>query len=120
MTYFCGCLIPVPTANKAEYKAMSEKMWAVFSDLGCLAQYETWGVDTPDGEVTSFPMAVQKKDDETVVLSWLEWPDRDTCDTGMQAMMSDPRITEMGPMPFDGKRMIWGGFEELFSTRKAQ
>jgi uncharacterized protein YbaA (DUF1428 family) len=113
MPYFTGFLLAVPTANKAKYKEMAEMGWAVFKDYGCLGMTECWGADVPDGKVTSFPMAVKKQEDETVVFSWLRWPDRETCDKGMAAMMQDPRMKDMNDMPFDGKRMMWGGFEEL-------
>lgn len=115
MAYVSGFLLAVPIANKAAYKAMAEAAWEVFQDHGCLSLRENWGVDVADGEVTSFPMAVKKKDDETVVLSWMEWPDRATCDRGWKAMMEDPRMKDMPEMPFDGRRMMWGGFEPLVS-----
>ena len=76
---------------------------------------ECWGDDVPDGEVTSFPMAVRKEPGETVVFSWIEWPDKATRDKCMGAMRSDPRFEAMGAMPFDGKRMIFGGFEPIVS-----
>lgn len=115
MTYVSGFLLAVPTANKAAYKKMAEEVWEIFKDYGCLSMRENWGVDVPDGKVTSFPMAVKKKDDETVVFSWIVWPDKETCDKGWEAMMKDPRMSDMDPagMPFDGMRMMWGGFEEL-------
>lgn len=113
MTYVQGFLLAVPTANKAAYKTMAESAWEMFKEYGCLRARENWGVDTPDGKVTSFPMAVKKNDDETVVFSWMEWPDKETCDGAWEAMMKDPRMQNMGEMPFDGMRMMWGGFEEL-------
>ncbi|MEO1090252.1 MAG: DUF1428 domain-containing protein [Pseudomonadota bacterium] len=115
MTYVSGFLLAVPTANKAAYKEMAESVWEIFKDYGCLSLRENWGADVPDGKVTSFPMAVKKNDDETVVFSWMEWPDKETCDKGWEAMMKDPRMADMDPskMPFDGMRMMWGGFEEL-------
>lgn len=119
MAYVSGFLLAVPTANKAAYKKMAEAAWEVFRDHGCLALRENWGVDVADGKVTSFPMAVQKKDDETVVFSWMEWPDKPTCDRAWKAMMEDPRMKEMRGMPFDGTRMMWGGFEPLVSLGQA-
>lgn len=119
MAYFTGFLLAVPTAKKAEYKKMAEKGWEIFKDYGCLGMTECWGADVPDGKVTSFPMAVKKTEDETVVFSWMEWPDRETCDKGMASMMQDARMKDMPAMPFDGMRMMWGGFDELvtFGTR---
>ena len=118
MSYVSAFLLAVPTANKAAYKKMAEASWEVFKDHGCLSVHEHWGVDVTDGEVTSFPMAVKRKDDETVVLGWMEWPDRATCDRGSKAMMEDPRMKDMPEMPFDGMRMMWGGFEPLVSLGK--
>ncbi len=115
MAYVSGFLLAVPTKNKAAYKQMAEEVWEIFKDYGCLSMRENWGVDVPDGKVTSFPMAVKKKDNETVVFSWMEWPDKETCDKGWEDMMKDPRMANVDPskIPFDGMRMMWGGFEEL-------
>ena len=75
---------------------------------------ECWGDDVPDGKVTSFPMAVKREADETVVFSWILWPSRQVRDQGMKKAMDDPRMKpDVNPMPFDGKRMIYGGFETL-------
>ena len=75
---------------------------------------ECWGDDVPDGEVTSFPMAVKKKDEETVVFSWVEWPSKAARDAGMQKVMEDPRMQpDQNPMPMDGKRLIYGGFDMI-------
>lgn len=119
MAYFSGFLLAVPTANKAAYKEMAESAWELFQEFGCIALQENWGDDVADGKVTSFPMAVKKKDDETVVFSWMEWPDKETCEKGWEAMMNDPRMANMPAMPFDGMRMMWGGFEPLVSLRKS-
>jgi uncharacterized protein YbaA (DUF1428 family) len=113
MSYVMGFLLAVPAANREAYRTMAENMWEIFRDCGCLAVRENWGVDVPDGQVTSFPMAVKKEDDEVVVFSWMVWPDRETCDRGWAAAMTDPRMEAMPEMPFDGQRMMWGGFEEL-------
>ena len=115
MPYVSGFLLAVPTANKDAYRKMAEAVWPIFQDYGCLSVQENWGIDVQDGKVTSFPMAVKKKDDETVVFSWMTWPDRETCDKGWEAMMKDPRMEKMAEMPFDGMRMMWGGFEPLVS-----
>ena len=76
---------------------------------------ETWGEDVPDGKVTSFPMAVKLEEGESVVFSWLVWPDKATADSAWQKMMEDPRMKDMD-MPFDGKRMMWGGFNTIFQS----
>jgi uncharacterized protein YbaA (DUF1428 family) len=115
MTYVDGYVIAVPTANKDAYQKVAEAMVPMFKDHGALTVTECWGDDVPPGEVTSFPMAVKATDDETVVFSWIIWPDKATRDVGMKAAMEDPRMAGMDPanMPFDGKRMIFGGFEVI-------
>jgi len=116
MTYVQGFLAPVKTAKKADYKEIAEKSWALFKEYGALSCCENWGADVPDGEVTSFPMAVKKEADETVVFSWIVWPDKATADACMATMESDPRWEETMPNAgevFSLKRMIFGGFEPL-------
>ena len=108
-----GFVAAVPTANKEKFINHSKAMMPFFKEFGVLSVTDCWGDDVPDGEVTSFPMAVKKKADETVVLSWIVWPDKKTRDAGTEKMMSDPRMAEM-EMPFDGKRIIFGGFEPIF------
>ena len=114
MAYIDGFLAAVPNGNKEKYRSFAEKAWPIFKELGAVAMWECWGNDVPEGELTSFPMAVQAKEDETVVFSWTAWPDKETRDAGWEKMMSDPKIGEaMGEMPMDGKRMIYGGFSPL-------
>ena len=112
MPYVDGFVTAVPTERKDEYIAFARSTWPLFQEYGATGYRECWGDDVPDGEVTSFPMAVGKQDDETVVLSWIEWPDKAKRDACMASMETDPRWAEMfdGKMPFDGKRMIYGGF----------
>lgn len=115
MPYIDGFVAPVPTANKANYIRHAETAAVVFKEHGALTVVETWGDDVPEGKLTSFPMAVQRKEGETVVFSWISWPDKRTRDAGMKKSMEDPRL--MGAeMPFDGKRMIFGGFEVVLSV----
>ena len=116
MPYIDGFVAAVPDDNREAYKAHAETAWQIFQDLGALAVWECWGDDVPDGEITSFPMAVQAKENETVVFSWTAWPDKETRNAAWSKMMSDPKIADaMGEMPFDGKRMIYGGFTPLFA-----
>ena len=115
MSYVSGFLTPVKTEDRDRYIASAKASWALFQEYGCLSQVETWGVDVPDGKLTSFPMAVKLEPGEVVVLAWLRWPDRATADAAWQKMMEDPRMKDMD-MPFDGKRMMWGGFETIFET----
>lgn len=112
--YIDGYVVPVPTVNKESYKKLAETAAVVFKEHGTLKIVECWGDDVPEGKLTSFPMAVQCKDDETVVFSWIVWPSRALRDQGMEKAMADTRMSsETNPMPFDGKRMIFGGFNVL-------
>src|SRR6187401_2356398 len=115
MTYIDGFVAAVPTANREQYRSHAKKAAQAFKDNGALKVVECWGDDVPEGQVTSFPMAVKRKDDETVVFSWIEWPSRQAGDKGMKKVMEDSRMkpSAANPMPFDGKRMIYGGFEPL-------
>ncbi|QHQ35831.1 DUF1428 domain-containing protein [Algicella marina] len=113
MAYVSGFLLAVPKDNKQAYKEMAEQAWKIFQDYGCLSMQENWEDDVPDGKVTSFPMAVKREEGEAVVFSWMTWPDKETAQNGFQKMMEDPRMEGMSQMPFDGMRMMWGGFEPL-------
>jgi uncharacterized protein YbaA (DUF1428 family) len=114
MAYVDGYLLAVKTAKKEEYRKMANLALTVFKDHGALQVTETWGDDVPPGKVTSFPMAVKCQDDETVVFSWVVWPSKEARNTGMKNSMEDPRMTwDLNNMPFDGQRMIFGGFEVL-------
>ena len=115
MKYVDGFVVAVQTANRETYRRHAESAAAVFKEHGALAVVECWGDDVPEGKVTSFPMAVQRKDDETVVFSWITWPSRASRDAGMKKAMDDTRLKNVA-MPFDGKRMIYGGFEVMFSA----
>jgi uncharacterized protein YbaA (DUF1428 family) len=114
MPYIDGFVVAVPTVNKEKYKKHAEEAAAIFKEYGALKLVECWGDDVPEGKVTSFPMAVQRKEDETVVFSWIVWPSRAVRDQAMPKVMADPRVQpDKNPMPFDGKRMIYGGFEMI-------
>ncbi len=112
--YVEGFVVAVPTANKEKYRAHAESAVPIFKEFGMTRMVEGWGDDVPDGKVTDFKRAVQAKDDETVVFSWCEYPDKATRDAANEKMMSDPRMAEMGEMPFDGQRMIFSGFDPIF------
>ncbi|TQV65682.1 DUF1428 domain-containing protein [Exilibacterium tricleocarpae] len=115
MSYVDGYVIAVPTAEKETYIKLAEEAAVVFKAHGAVSVVENWGNDVPEGKITSFPMAVKCTDKETVVFSWITWPSKEVRDTGMQGAMEDPRMKSMGPdaVPFDGKRMIFGGFETI-------
>ena len=112
MSYVDGFLVAVPTEKKAAYTKLALEAAAIFKEYGALNVVECWGEDVPEGKLTSFPMAVKLEANETVVFSWVVWPDRDTRDSGMKKFMDDPRM-QASDMPFDGKRMIYGGFEVI-------
>ena len=114
MNYIDGFVAAVPTANREAYRKFAEQAAAIFKQHGAQRLVECWGDDVPQGKVTSFPMAVQCKNDETVVFSWITWPSRQVRDEGMKKVMADPTMQpDKNPMPFDGKRLIYGGFEVL-------
>ena len=109
-----GFVAAVPSGNQDAYRAHAVKAAALFREYGATQCIECWGDDVPEGKVTSFPMAVQRKDDETVVFSWVRWPSRAVRDAAWKKMMDDPRMQpEANPMPFDGKRLIYGGFAPI-------
>ncbi len=114
MPYVSGFLTPVPIANKQAYLESAQNAWPLFQDYGALSISENWEADVPDGEVTSFPMAVKRQEGEAIVFSWIVWPDQATALRCWEAMETDPRWQEVMSMPFDGKRMIYGGFETIF------
>ena len=114
MSYIDGFVIAVPTADKQKFIDYARKFDPIFIEYGALRVVEGWGDDVPAGEVTDFARAVQASADETVAFSWIEWPDKATRDAGMKKMMEDPRMDPASaPLPFDGKRMIFGGFEPV-------
>ena len=117
MPYIDGFVAAVPTANKEKFLEHARIAAEVVKEAGALNAVECWGDDVPDGKLTSLPMAVKKKDDETVVFSWITWPDRATRDAGMKKMMEDPRMQpDVNPMPFDGERCIFGGFDVILES----
>jgi uncharacterized protein YbaA (DUF1428 family) len=115
MAYVDGFLLAVPSGNREAYRALAARAAPIFRDHGAVAMVECWGDDVPEGKVTSFPMAVKLEPGETVVFSWIVWPSREARDAGNAAVMADPRL-EGGEMPFDGARMIYGGFEVLLEA----
>jgi uncharacterized protein YbaA (DUF1428 family) len=114
MAYVDGFVAAVPTANRDKYRTHAQKAAVVFKEHGALKVVECWGDDVPEGKMTSFPMAVKRKEDETVVFSWIVWSSRKARDEGMTKAMADARLKpDVNPMPFDGQRMIFGGFETI-------
>ncbi len=128
MSYIDGFVIAVPTANKQKFIDHAKLADGVFMELGAVRILECWGDDVKDGKLTDFRRAVQAEDDETVVFSWIEWPDKPTRDAAMSKMMDamndpskvDPRMDpKKNPMPFDGKRLIFGGFAPVVEIGSA-
>src|SRR4051812_43165198 len=114
MSYVEGFVVAVPAANKETFRKHAADAAPMFKEYGATRMVEAWGDDVPDGKITDFRRAVQAKQDEAVVFSWVEDPDRATRDAAQKKMMADERMKEMGArMPFDGHRMIYGGFAPL-------
>ena len=124
MSYIDGFVIAVPTANKQKFTDHASYSDDMFIEMGALRVVECWGDDLPDGKTTDFRMAVKAEPEETVVFSWVEWPDKATRDAAMKKLMDpdnmDPRMDQTkNPIPFDGKRMIFGGFEPVVDVKGA-
>jgi uncharacterized protein YbaA (DUF1428 family) len=114
MTYVQGSVAAVPNSRKVAFKTYAQEMVLILKEMGAISSMDCWGDDVPQGTLTSFPMAVKLKDDETVVFSWIVWPSKEVANRAMAKFMEDPRFNQQtNPMPFDGKRMIYGGFVPL-------
>ena len=113
MSYIDGFVIPVPSGKKQAYREMATKAAAVFREYGAIRVVECWGDDVPDGKVTDFKRAVAGESGETIVFSWIEWPSKEARDKGWDAAQKDPRMKDL-QMPFDGQRLVYGGFSTLF------
>jgi uncharacterized protein YbaA (DUF1428 family) len=116
LQYVDGYVVAVPTAKKQDYLQLAQMVAGMFRENGALSVVECWGDDVPEGKLTSFPMAVKLTADETVVFSWVTWPSRQVRDEGMKKTMADPRMKPGQPMPFDGQRMIFGGFQMIVNV----
>ena len=114
MTYFEGFIVPVPQGNKDAYRKHASGFAPLFREVGVQRVVEAWDSDIPEGKVTDFRKAVDARPDEKIVFSWFEYPNRQARDAANEKFMTDPRMKEMGSdMPFDGKRMIMGGFDGI-------
>ncbi|MBX3570492.1 MAG: DUF1428 domain-containing protein [Rhizobiaceae bacterium] len=114
MAYVNGMVCAVPTADKETYTRFAAEMAGLFKEYGATACVDAWGADVPEGKQTDFLRAVQARRDETVCFSWITWADKAAHDKGWEGVMKDPRMAQ-AQMPFDGKRMIYGGFEVISS-----
>ncbi len=118
MTYVDGYLIPVPDAKRDDYQRMAELGAKVFIEHGALEVVENWGDDVAHGKVTDFYMAVKAEEGESIVFSWITWPSKQARDAGNKAAMEDERFKEWEGMSiFDGKRMIFSGFQTIVSAK---
>jgi uncharacterized protein YbaA (DUF1428 family) len=117
MSYIDGFMAPVPSANRETYLHHCREAAAVFKEYGATQVVENWGDDVPEGKLTSMPMAVKLEPGEVVVFSWIVWPDKTVRDAAWVKVMADPRMQPgQNPMPFDGKRMIYGGFTPILDA----
>ncbi len=124
MTYIDGFVIACPKANRQAFIDHAKVTDAMFIEMGALRIVECWGDDVPEGKTTDFRMAVKAEAGEDVLFSWIEWPDKATRDAAFAKMMDpanpDPRMDpEKNPVPFDGKRMIFGGFTPVVEVKGA-
>jgi uncharacterized protein YbaA (DUF1428 family) len=117
MTYIDGFVIAVPKRNRDAYRDLALQSHPAFLEFGALQVVECWGDDLPDGKRTDFRRAVAATDDENVVFAWVVWPSKAVRDAAAPRIMADPRMQPDGEMPFDGARLIYGGFETLVDSR---
>ncbi|MFW2349289.1 DUF1428 domain-containing protein [Qipengyuania sp.] len=115
--YVNGFVIAVPEGNKQAYIDVAEKFWPIAREFGALSQVECWEADVQDGKTTDFRRATKAEKGERIVFSWVTWPDKATADAANQKMMEDPRMEDFGEMPFDGPRMVYGGFEPIVEKK---
>lgn len=114
MSYCSGFVCAVPTGNRSAYADHAAEAATLIREMGAVRIVEAWGDDVQDGELTDLRRAVGAEPSETVVFSWIEWPSKEACEVGHKAMMEDPRMEAMAAdMPFDGGRLIYGGFERV-------
>lgn len=120
MSYMDGFVVPVPKGNKERYREVAAYAADIFIEHGALRVVECWADDVKPGKTNDFRTAVIAEDEEEVVFSWIEWPDKQSRDAGSAKVMADPRMQpqEGEEMPFSGKRMIYGGFAVLLDARR--
>ena len=116
MGYVDGVILAVPVSQREAYQVAAVAIAALFVECGATDVVDCWGDDVPEGVLTSFTMAVKRQEDEAVVFSWIRWPSRAVRDEGWKKVMADPRMAAMPERLFDGKRMIFGGFDVIQST----
>jgi len=114
MTYLSIMMAPVKTEARETYLDHARQMWPLFQSHGALSLHEQWGADLPEGKLTSFPLSVKLEPGEGLALGWVVWPDKATHDKAWVALENDPAMASMD-LPFDGRRMVFGGFETLLN-----
>jgi uncharacterized protein YbaA (DUF1428 family) len=114
--YINGFIAPVPLEKKEAYRKMTQGHAAIFREYGALRLVQAWGDDVPEGKVTDFRRAVKAEASETVVFAFIEWPSKEANDQAWEKIMKDERMQPSGDVPFDGKRMFWGGFDVVVDT----
>jgi uncharacterized protein YbaA (DUF1428 family) len=117
MTYVDGFVIAIPAGNKERFRKHASDLTPLFKECGATRLVENWGDDVPEGKVTDFRGAVKAEEGEEIVFSWLEYPSKEVRDAAGEKMRSDPRMAPASDMPFDGQRMIFGGFEPIVERR---
>ena len=115
-----GWVVPVPTDKKDAYRELAERNAKYFREYGATRLVEAFGDDVQKGQVTDYYRAVKAEDGESVVFAFIEWPDKQTRDQAWEKIMKDERMQPQGDMPFDGKRMFWGGFDKIVDTAQEQ
>lgn len=115
MTHYTGSIAAVPTANKQKYLEHVMQAWPHFRGYGARRMVDGWGVDIPKGKINDLYGAVEAREDETIVFSWIEWPDQSTAASAVTHMQADAAAGKIPPLPFDGSRMIFGGFAPIFT-----
>jgi uncharacterized protein YbaA (DUF1428 family) len=116
MTYVDGFVLAVPSANRGAFLKHATEAASLFKEFGATRVVECWGDDVPEGKLTDFAGAVKASENEVVVFGWLEFPSKEIRSAAHEKMRSDPRIKTLSEMPFDGKRMIFGGFEPILDV----
>lgn len=116
-SYINGFIAPVPAQNKEAYRKMTEGHAAIFREYGALRLVEAWGDDVPEGKITDFRRAVKAEPNEAIVFAFIEWPSKEVNDAAWEKIMKDERMQPSGDVPFDGKRMFWGGFDVVVDTQ---
>ena len=114
MSYLSIMMAPVKPSDREAYLEHARQMWPMFRRYGAISMEEQWGTDLPEGQVTSFPLSVKLEEGESLAVGWVVWPDRATHDKAWAALETDPDMAQMA-LPFDGKRMVFGGFETVLS-----